>query len=134
KEIKKVNTVSTTSRTVAAPTSQETKRVERVLNKYGLLKTRSKNGGWNITCPDCQRVVNVLGYQEGSYLAVQGTYTNPTNGSNRKSFTATSYQILEEDYLVKKQILDQTQEQLPQFEQTYQQIKATREQLASHGK
>lgn len=50
----------------------------------------------------------------------------------RPSFTATSYQILEEDYLAKKAILDQAKNQLPEFEQAYQQIKATREYLESH--
>ena len=69
------------------PTNQETEQVEKVLNKYGLLKTRAKNGGWNITFPSCQSLVNVIGYKEGEeWKKCRECLTKPkTNYLNRNN-------------------------------------------------
>ncbi|CAG8729712.1 4460_t:CDS:2, partial [Ambispora leptoticha] len=68
---------------------------------------------------------------KGSYLEVKGHFDNPKNGSDRPSFTATSYQLLD-PHLQGKFTLVQATQQLPHFEQELAQIKQTRELLENH--
>ena len=70
----------------------------------------------------------------GSVLQVEGYFsvgTVYTKQSERKSFTATSYQLLDPNLQGKFTLAQATQE-LPEFEQAYQQIKQVRQILESH--